>query len=145
MLRRALPLFAAIALSALAACNRATPTADMTLQRDLDLARNQAPQASANMNIAPDEVIPAGNRSRAVLPRAERVRRPVATAPTAASAATSAVSAAASAPPSTHDSAVAAAPATQRPSAQGAISAPPPGGYKTMGEIIRKAPFPINP
>jgi hypothetical protein len=25
------------------------------------------------------------------------------------------------------------------------ISPPPPGGYKTMGEIIRNAPFPINP
>jgi len=43
------------------------------------------------------------------------------------------------------DSVVATAPATQRPSAAGAISPPPPGGYKTMGELIRKAPFPINP
>jgi hypothetical protein len=25
------------------------------------------------------------------------------------------------------------------------ISPPPPGGYKTMGELIRQAPFPINP
>jgi len=137
MLRRPLFFFAAIALSSLAACNRATPTADAALQRDLDLARSQASLASANMNISPDEGIPAGIRSHAVLPRPEKARRATMPMPTL-----SATSGASTPAP---DTAVAAAPATQRPSAQGAISAPPPGGYKTMGELIRKAPFPINP
>lgn len=146
VLLRPLPIIAAIALSALAACNRATPTTDTALQRDLDLARNQAAQASANMNIAPDEVIPAGNRSHAPLPRAEKVRRSAAPVRTpAVSVSRPTVTAVARARTATHDSAVAVAPATQRPSAEGAISAPPPGGYKTMGELIRKAPFPINP
>jgi hypothetical protein len=141
MFPRALPIFAALALSSLAACNRATPTADAALQRDLEAARSQAAQASANMNIAPDEVIPAGNRSRAraQLPRVERVRHSPAPSPAPAPRVASA------APTAAHDSAIASAPATPRPSAQGAISAPPPGGYKTMGELIRKAPFPINP
>jgi len=89
------------------------------------------------MNISPDEVIPAGIRSHAVLPRPEKARRATMPMPTL-----SATSGASTPAP---DTAVAAAPATQRPSAQGAISAPPPGGYKTMGELIRKAPFPINP
>lgn len=146
VLLRPLPVFAAVALSALAACKRATPTTDAALQRDLDLARNQAAQASANMNIAPDEVIPAGNRSHAPLPRAEKVRRSAAPVRTpAVSVSRPTVAAATRAPVATHDTAVAVAPATQRPSAEGAISAPPPGGYKTMGELIRKAPFPINP
>jgi len=139
MFPRALPIFAALALSSLAACNRATPTADAALQRDLEAARSQAAQASANMNIAPDEVIPAGNRSRAQLPRVEKVRHSPAPSPAPAPRVASA------APAAAHDSAIAIAPATPRPSAQGAISAPPPGGYKTMGELIRKAPFPINP
>ena len=47
--------------------------------------------------------------------------------------------------PAPHDSAAAALPATQRPLPASAVSPPPPGGYKTMGELIRKAPFPINP
>ena len=146
MFRRPLPVFAAIALAALAACNRPRPTTDAALQRDLDLARTQASQASADMNIAPDEVIPAGNRSRAPLSRPQSVRRSAPSAPRRiANASSPAVSAAPNTSAVTHDSAIAVAPATPRPSAEGAISAPPPGGYKTMGELIRKAPFPINP
>ena len=138
---RALPIFAAIVLTSLAACNKATPTADASLQRDLEAARSQASQVSANMSIAPDEVIPGGNRARVQLPRADRVRRSPAPIPAPAPA----PKAVTSAPAAAHDSAIAEAPAMPRPSAQGAISAPPPGGYKTMGELIRKAPFPINP
>jgi hypothetical protein len=33
----------------------------------------------------------------------------------------------------------------QAPSAKPAMNPAPPGGYKSMGELIRKAPFPINP
>ena len=140
-----------ISLSALAACGRSATTGDAALQRDLDLAKGQgielAPQPHTAM-LSADELLPAGNRSRAA------VQRPTATHRTpAAPAVTSESKVAESRAPETaapkapvRDSAVAVAPApaTNRPGAD-AISPPPPGGYKTMGELIRKAPFPINP
>lgn len=36
-------------------------------------------------------------------------------------------------------------PVAPRPVARPAISPPPPGGYKTVNEVIRNAPFPIKP
>jgi hypothetical protein len=36
-------------------------------------------------------------------------------------------------------------PAAQRPISTPKVSPPPPGGYKTVGEVIRNAPFPIKP
>lgn len=36
-------------------------------------------------------------------------------------------------------------PAAARPASAPRVSPPPPGGYKTMDEIIRNAPFPIKP
>lgn len=36
-------------------------------------------------------------------------------------------------------------PAASRPAPAPRVSPPPPGGYKTMEEIIRNAPFPIKP
>lgn len=36
-------------------------------------------------------------------------------------------------------------PAATRPSTTPAVNPPPPGGYKTVGEVIRNAPFPIKP
>lgn len=36
-------------------------------------------------------------------------------------------------------------PAATRPSSKPQVSPPPPGGYKTVGEVIRNAPFPIKP
>lgn len=136
---------AAIALSAVAACSHGTPTADAALKRDLDLARGQglelAPQASGRATLSADELIPAGNRSKATATRpatANRARPLEAAAPETKVAESQAPAAAA------RDS-VAAAPATPRPSPTNAVSPAPPGGYKTMGELIRKAPFPINP
>jgi hypothetical protein len=35
--------------------------------------------------------------------------------------------------------------ATTVPVSRPAVSPPPPGGYKTMGEVLRNAPFPIKP
>jgi len=132
-----------IALSALAACSRGTPTADRALQRDLDLARGQglelAPQGSARPTLSADELTPAGNRARTI-----------ATRPTTRTRARSAGAApetkvAESQAPNTATRDTVSAPATARPSPTNAVSPPPPGGYKTMGELIRKAPFPINP
>jgi hypothetical protein len=36
-------------------------------------------------------------------------------------------------------------PAASRPAPAPRVSPPPPGGYKTMEEVIRNAPFPIKP
>jgi hypothetical protein len=36
-------------------------------------------------------------------------------------------------------------PAATVPLSRPAVSPPPPGGYKTMGEVLRNAPFPIKP
>jgi hypothetical protein len=137
---------AVIALSALAACSRSTPPRDASLQRDLDLAGGQgielAPQGSARATISTDELIPAGNRRPATIARAKAPARQAST-PTP----TPETRVAEQAVPSSanRDSAIAPAPATPRPSTRNAVSPPPPGGYKTMGELIRKAPFPINP
>lgn len=36
-------------------------------------------------------------------------------------------------------------PVATRPATRPAVQPPPPGGYKTVGEVIRNAPFPIKP
>ena len=36
-------------------------------------------------------------------------------------------------------------PVATRPASTPQVSPPPPGGYKTIGEVIRNAPFPIKP
>jgi len=140
-------IVAAIGIAALAACGRPAPSTDAALQRDLDLAKGQGlelvPQGSAAATLSADELIPSGNRTRATAPHASK-----ASAPRQAAPARTEPRVAEQAPPAAaqpHDSVVATAPATPRPSTAGAISPPPPGGYKTMGELIRKAPFPINP
>jgi hypothetical protein len=144
----------AISLIALAACGRNAPTSDAALQRDLDLAKGQglelAPQSRTAV-LSADELLPAGNRSRPATPHPTVAHRTPAAMPPAVSEPKVAESPApapapeaAKAPARDSAVAVAPAPATARPSA-GAISPPPPGGYKTMGELIRKAPFPINP
>ena len=37
------------------------------------------------------------------------------------------------------------APSAVRPLPASSVSAPPPGGYKSIGEVLRRAPFPIKP
>ena len=137
---------AAISLAALAACGHHAPATDAALQRDLDLAKGQglelAPQGSARATLSADELAPAGNHARSAPQLATKSPTPRRATPTPSE--TKVAERPAPTPHST-DSVVAVAPATPRPSATGAISPPPPGGYKTMGELIRKAPFPINP
>jgi hypothetical protein len=145
-------IVAAVSLAALAACGRTAPATDAALQRDLDLAKGQglelAPQGSARSTLSADELSPSGNRTKSTAQQASKApepRRasPAQSEPKVAQRETPAIPAVAVA--QSHDSVVATVPATARPSAAGAISPPPPGGYKTMGELIRKAPFPINP
>ena len=137
---------AANSLAALAACGRTAPATDAALQRDLDLAKGQglelAPQASARSTLSPDELSPPGTRARSTVPQVSKSPAPHRAAPARSEPKLAERETPA---PQSHDSVVATAPAMPRPSAAGAISPPPPGGYKTMGELIRKAPFPINP
>jgi hypothetical protein len=151
MVERTRFLVAVVGLAGLAACTRSAPTDDAALQRDLNLARGQglelAPTGKTQATLSADELTPSGNHKNTVARVATSQRRQetaaVTHAPVIQAPATVAETTAPSAP--ARDSAIAPAPATQRPSAAGAISPPPPGGYKSMGEIIRKAPFPINP
>ena len=141
---------AAVSLAALAACGRTAPATDAALQRDLDLAKGQglelAPQGSARSTLSADELIPAGNRTRSAAQQLSRSPAQERVTPARSEPQVAERAAAPQAPMAqSHDSVVATAPATPRPSTAGAISPPPPGGYKTMGELIRKAPFPINP
>ena len=137
---------AAVSLAALAACGRTAPATDAALQRDLDLAKGQglelAPRGSARSTLSADELSPPGIRARSTAQQVSKSPAPHRVAPARAEPQVAERQAPA---PQSHDSIVATAPATPRPSAAGAISPPPPGGYKTMGELIRTAPFPINP
>jgi hypothetical protein len=123
-----------------AACGRRTTVADESLRRDLNLASGQgiqlAPNSSAGATLSADELLPAGSRVKSTAPAMHQQAKP--------SAAHAATKVAQAPVPSVQHDTVVATP-TQRPSAVRAISPPPPGGYKTMGELIRKAPFPINP
>ena len=144
-----------IGLATLAACGRGTPSTDAGLQRDLDLAKGQGlelvPQGSARSTLSADELSPSGNRAPSTAERVSKTPAPRQAAPARSQPQVAEPQAAApqvaqqqTPEPQAHDSVVATARATPRPSAD-AISPPPPGGYKTMGELIRKAPFPINP
>jgi hypothetical protein len=140
-----------IGLAALAGCGRTAPSTDAGLQRDLDLAKGQGlelvPQGSARSTLSADELSPAGNHARSTAQQPSKARAPREAAPAPQQRVAERPTPQPQAPtPQPHDSVVATAPvpAATRPSA-GAISPPPPGGYKTMGELIRKAPFPINP
>ena len=140
-----------ISLAALAACGRTAPSTDAGLQRDLDLAKGQGlelvPQGSARSTLSADELSPSGNRAPSTAQRVSKspASHQAAPARSAPQVAEPQVAQQQTPEPQAHDSVVATAPATPRPSAADAISPPPPGGYKTMGELIRKAPFPINP
>jgi len=144
-------MVAAVGLAALAACGRTAPATDAALQRDLDLAKGQglelAPQGSARSTLSADELAPVGSKVRSTAPRVSKAPAPrrATSAPSEPQVAERQAPAPQAPAKQSRDSVVATAPATQRPSAAGAISPPPPGGYKTMGELIRKAPFPINP
>jgi hypothetical protein len=133
-----------VALASIAACGRGTSVQDAALKRDLDLVGGGqglelAPLSGVRTTVSADELIPVGTRKTAPSARPTAVPRRATPKPEQAVADAPRASGAA------RDSVVAAAPATPRPSSSGAISPPPPGGYKTMGELIRKAPFPINP
>ncbi len=129
------------AVAVLAACGgKSTPVqASDDLQRDLRLASGQGiellPNASGTTVVSAieqtgvAEPAPAPTRTRALAAR-PKTRR-VAPQPQVARAPAPRASTPAPRPSPTFDANV--------------ISPPPPGGYKTVEEVIRNAPFPIKP
>ena len=120
----------AAAFVALVACGQQS-TVDDALKADLESA------AAATIEMAPrgtgTQVVSAIESKNPTQPRVTPVRQ---------------VKAPARAPkPETPQVTQAAAPepTATRPTTTPAVSPPPPGGYKTMGEVIRNAPFPIKP
>ncbi|MGI8546510.1 MAG: hypothetical protein ACR2M1_04130 [Gemmatimonadaceae bacterium] len=160
MMQRQLGLTAAIVtLLGAAACSNAS-AADKDLSRDLDLAA-AAPATSSGLSLAPSagrtEVVSTVERApeakaaprpsapqRAVVHHSPRQATLAATAPVAAPVAVVRAPEPVAAP----DPApiAAAEPAPQpRPTPAPTRQQEPRGGWRGVGEVIRNAPFPINP
>ena len=141
---------AAVALMAAAACGKpaADPALAGDLQRDLDLAAAAGvTTAASNGVVSAQEQLPHSGQARPSTASRPSSSRPRAAAPAVA------------APEPTET--VAEAPVAEQPAAEPAVVAPAPapatrpapvrvqpaprGGYKTVGEVIRDAPFPIYP
>ena len=143
---------AAVALMAAAACGK--PAADQSLagdlQRDLDLAAAAGvTTAASNGVVSAQEQLPHSGQARPSTASRPSSSRPLAASPAVA------------APKPTETLAEAPAPVAEQPAAEPAVVTPAPapaprpapvrvqpaprGGYKTVGEVIRDAPFPIYP
>lgn len=122
-----IPLFLALAALS-AACSR-SPEMDAQMKADLDAA------STATVELAPrgpsTRVVSAIESKNNVLPTVAPVRKSAAPARTPRPETPTVVA----------DEPVARAPMQAPPKVQ----PPPPGGYKTVGEVIRNAPFPIKP
>jgi Flp pilus assembly protein TadG len=114
----------------LAACGRQS-TMDDQMRQDLEAA------SASTMELAPtgggQRVVSAIEQTGKVQPRVTKSRQAEAPALTKKPETPQTVQQAASGPAAT------------RPSQRPAVSPPPPGGYKTIGEVLRNAPFPIKP
>ena len=142
-MRHPFHILAPLALLAVAACSR-TPDVDEQLRRDLEAASagsiELAPMGAATKVVSgieqPRRAIPRPTAPRPKAPPMESER--VAKSPDPAPVQEPRVSQ--HAPASTEP--VATRPVSAPPPR---VQPPPPGGYKTMGEVIRNAPFPIKP
>jgi hypothetical protein len=142
---------AALAIAATVACGgggagteQVTVAGD--LQRDLDLAAAAGVvTAASNGVVSAQEQLPHARQARptATRPAASRPRQTTPDVPAAEPVETVAEAPAPSPEPDVV--APAPAPATQRPAPVIRQQPAPRGGYKTVGEIIRDAPFPIHP
>ena len=117
-----------LALTALvAACSR-SPEMDAQMKADLDAA------STATVELAPrgpsTKVVSAIESKNIVQPTVAPVRKAVAPART---------------PRPETPTVVAQEPVARAPAPAPKVQPPPPGGYKTVGEVIRNAPFPIKP
>lgn len=135
---RIAPIAAALAL---AACS-GTPAVDEQLRQDLEAASAGA-----------IELAPMGGGTK-VVSGVEQVRRetprPTAPRPKASPVQSGRVTESRDPAPAPEPRVVQQAPVSNEPAATRPVSAPkvqpaPPGGYKTVDEVIRNAPFPIKP
>ena len=127
-MRRSALMIAAVA--GLAACGPRA-TVDEALKADLDAA------ATATIEMAPrgqgTQVVSAVESKHPTQPKVTPVRQVRAPARTPRPETPQVTQASAPEPTAT------------RPATTPAVSPPPPGGYKSVGEVIRNAPFPIKP
>ena len=118
-----------LAVTALAAACSRSPEMDAQMKADLDAA------SAATLELAPrspaTKVVSAIESKKDTRPVVAPVKKTVAPARTPRPETQTVVA----------EEPVAKAPAPQPPKVQ----PPPPGGYKTVGEVIRNAPFPIKP
>jgi cell division septation protein DedD len=139
---------ALVVLATLAACGRSSTSND-SLKRDLDLA------GSTSLELAPrsagTNVVSAIEETPGAVPAksAAKVRAP-SNAPVAHKPVRRASVAAATERPQEQASAPQETAASQLPATPAPTPTPVPtpqrrGGYKSIGDVIRNAPFPINP
>jgi hypothetical protein len=118
-----------LAVTALAAACSRSPEMDAQMKADLDAA------STATLELAPrtpaTNVVSAIESKNPTRPTVAPVKRTVAPARTPRPETPTVVA----------EEPIARAPAPAPPKVQ----PPPPGGYKTVGEVIRNAPFPIKP
>ena len=129
MRRNFIAVIGLCAMSAVSACSRSAPV-DEQLKKDLEAA------STGTIELAPagarTNIVSAIESKQPVQPRVTPVRPKPAPARTP--------------PPVTPDVApTSTEPTATRPVTRPAVQPPPPGGYKTVDEVIRNAPFPIKP
>jgi hypothetical protein len=129
-MRHLIPISLASITLLLAGCNN-PPEMDEQMKQDLEAA------STAGIELAPNapatKVVSAIESKQPTQPRVTPVRRANAPAKTP--------------PPQTPQVTQSSSnePTATRPATRPAVQPPPPGGYKTVGEVIRNAPFPIKP
>jgi hypothetical protein len=117
-----------VAGALLAACGR-QPSIDEEMKRDLEAA------SAGSIELAPSggqkvvSAIELAPQAKPQVTKARPAQAPARTPPRVTLQTTTA----------------APEPAAPRPSSAPKVSPPPPGGYKSVGEVIRNAPFPIKP
>jgi hypothetical protein len=111
----------ALAAALVAACSQ-QPSMDEQMKLDLQAASAATPELAPRGGGT--QVVSPAEQLRPEQPRETKVREVRAPAETKT-------------PPTE--------PSANRPASPPKVSPPPPGGYKTMEEVLRKAPFPIKP
>ena len=123
-------IFVPIAMAATAVLAACTSEMDARMKEDLAAA------SATTMEMAPAggglKVVSAIEQTGKVQPQVTRSRKTVAPARTPR-------------PETPQAAETRTEPAATIPVSRPAVSPPPPGGYKTMGEVLRNAPFPIKP
>ena len=137
-----------VVLATLAACGRSSTSND-SLKRDLDLAGSTslelAPRSAGTNVVSAIEETPGAVRAKS----AAKVRSP-SNAPAAPKPVRRASVAAATQQPreqasASQETAASSLPATPAPTPTPVPTPQRRGGYKSIGDVIKNAPFPINP